>query len=83
MPIVAHNDLPTFDRLRAEGQNILDPARAFHQDIRELHIGLCNMMPDTALAATERHLGEHAETANGLLKDPNNPGFEVPEAAKV
>ncbi len=54
MPIVAHNDLPTFARLRAEGQNILDPRRALHQDIRELHIGLLNMMPDTALAATER-----------------------------
>jgi homoserine O-succinyltransferase/O-acetyltransferase len=54
MPIVAHNDLPTFERLRAEGQNILDPTRAFQQDIRELHIGLCNMMPDSALAATER-----------------------------
>ena len=54
MPIVAHNDLPTFDRLREEGQNILESHRALHQDIRELHIGLLNMMPDTALAATER-----------------------------
>jgi homoserine O-succinyltransferase len=54
MPIVAHNDLPTFRRLREEGQRILDPDRAIHQDIRELHIGLLNMMPDAALAATER-----------------------------
>jgi homoserine O-succinyltransferase len=54
MPIVAHNDLPTFDRLRAEGQNILESDRAIHQDIRELHIGLLNMMPDAALTATER-----------------------------
>ena len=54
MPIVAHNALPTFERLRAEGQNILDSDRALHQDIRELHIGLLNMMPDAALAATER-----------------------------
>jgi len=54
MPIVAHNDLPTFARLRQEGQNILNPDRALHQDIRELHIGLCNMMPDAALGATER-----------------------------
>ncbi len=28
--------------------------RAIHQDIRELHIGLLNMMPDAALEATER-----------------------------
>ncbi|QIK37065.1 homoserine O-succinyltransferase [Caldichromatium japonicum] len=54
MPIVAHNDLPTFARLRAEGQLILDPDFAQHQDIRELHIGLLNMMPDAALMATER-----------------------------
>jgi homoserine O-succinyltransferase/O-acetyltransferase len=54
MPIVAHNDLPTFARLREEGQQILDPQLALHQDIRELHIGLLNMMPDSALAATER-----------------------------
>jgi homoserine O-succinyltransferase len=54
MPIVAHNELPTFARLRAEGQNILPSDRAIAQDIRELHIGLLNMMPDAALAATER-----------------------------
>ncbi|OBS08188.1 homoserine O-succinyltransferase MetA [Acidihalobacter prosperus] len=54
MPIVAHNGLPTFERLRAEGLGILSPHRARNQDIRELHIGLLNMMPDKALAATER-----------------------------
>jgi homoserine O-succinyltransferase len=54
MPIVAHNDLPAFERLRAEGQNILPSDRAIAQDIRELHIGLLNMMPDAALSATER-----------------------------
>ena len=54
MPIVAHNDLPTFEYLRSAGQQILDPDRALHQDIRELHIGLLNMMPDAALEATER-----------------------------
>lgn len=54
MPLVSHNELPTFDRLRKEGKIVLDPERAQHQDIRELHIGLLNMMPDAALAATER-----------------------------
>ncbi|NEX20791.1 homoserine O-succinyltransferase [Thiorhodococcus mannitoliphagus] len=54
MPIVSHNGLPTFSRLKQEGQQILDPHLALHQDIRELHIGLLNMMPDAALAATER-----------------------------
>jgi homoserine O-succinyltransferase len=54
MPLVAHYDLPTFAQLRQEGQAVIDPHRALHQDIRELHIGLLNMMPDAALQATER-----------------------------
>jgi homoserine O-succinyltransferase len=54
MPLVSHNELPTFERLRREGQTILQRDRAIHQDIRELHIGLLSMMPDAALAATER-----------------------------
>ena len=32
---------------------------------------------------TERHTGEFAEEANALLKDPNNPGFEVPTIDKI
>lgn len=32
---------------------------------------------------TERHTGELANEANRLLKDPNNPGFEIPELGKV
>ncbi|MDX1434860.1 MAG: homoserine O-succinyltransferase [Gammaproteobacteria bacterium] len=54
MPLVAHSRLPTFERLRRDGQPVLDADRALHQDIRELHIGFLNMMPDAALEATER-----------------------------
>lgn len=54
MPLVAHNTLPSFDRLKDEGIKVLTPVTAQHQDIRELHIGLLNMMPDAALSATER-----------------------------
>lgn len=54
MPLIAHSALPSFARLRQEGQEILSPARAHAQDIRELHIGFLNMMPDAALQATER-----------------------------
>ena len=32
---------------------------------------------------TELHVGDHAAAANALLKDPNNPGFEVPAPDKV
>ncbi len=54
MPLVSHNKLPAFERLRQSGQFVLESGRALHQHIRELHIGLLNMMPDTALEATER-----------------------------
>jgi homoserine O-succinyltransferase len=53
MPLVAHNALPTFKRLKHFGLEIMDLDDAVHQDIRELHIGLLNMMPDAALTATE------------------------------
>ncbi|MCU0970669.1 MAG: homoserine O-succinyltransferase [Gammaproteobacteria bacterium] len=54
MPLVAHTSLPTFHRLLEEGETVTPLERALHQDIRELHIGLLNMMPDAALEATER-----------------------------
>jgi len=54
MPLVEHLNLPAFSRLREQGHEVLSLERALHQDIRELHIGLLNMMPDAALEATER-----------------------------
>ena len=52
MPLVAHNKLPTFERLKNNGDLVLSLERATKQDIRELHIGFLNMMPDAALTAT-------------------------------
>lgn len=54
MPLVANSTLPSFQRLQREGEIIIPGAEAVRQDIRELHIGLLNMMPDRALEATER-----------------------------
>jgi homoserine O-succinyltransferase len=54
MPLVASSKLPTFERLRQEGETVVPREVALRQEIRELHIGLLNMMPDAALAATER-----------------------------
>lgn len=54
MPLIAHSDLPSFARLQSEGETVLSKNRAGNQAIRELHIGLLNMMPDAALEATER-----------------------------
>ena len=78
MPIVAHNNLPTFDRLRAEGQNILESDWAIHQDIRELHVGLLNMMPDAALAATERQFFRLVGQSNQIAQFYVHP-FSLPE----
>jgi homoserine O-succinyltransferase len=54
MPLVANTKLPSFSRLQDGGETIISRDHAEHQDIRELHIGLLNMMPDKALEATER-----------------------------
>jgi len=54
MPLVANTKLPAFGRLEDAGETIIPKDIAIHQDIREMHIGLLNMMPDSALAATER-----------------------------
>jgi homoserine O-succinyltransferase len=71
MPLVAHNDLPTFKRLREEGEVVLRHDFALHQEIRELHVGLLNMMPDAALEATERQffrlVGESNQIAQFYL----------------
>ncbi len=87
MPIVAHNNLPTFDRLRAEGQNILESDWAIHQDIRELHVGLLNMMPDAALAATERQffrlVGQSNQIAQFYVHPFSLPGLPRGEKARA
>ena len=54
MPLIAHSKLPSFQRLKKQGEIILSKDRAENQTIRELHIGLLNMMPDAAIEATER-----------------------------
>lgn len=78
MPLVAHNALPTFERLRKEGVTVLPADRAAHQDIRELHIGLLNMMPDAALAATERQFFRLISEANPIAQFYVHP-FTLPE----
>ena len=78
MPIVAHNKLPSFNRLRAEGIKILEPDAALHQDIRELNIGLLNMMPDAALSATERQFLRLIGESNPIAQFYVHP-FTLPE----
>ncbi len=78
MPLVAHNDLPTFRRLQEQGQEILSLARAVSQDIRELHIGLLNMMPDAALTATEQQFIRLVGSCNQIAQFYVYP-FSLPE----
>ncbi len=49
MPLVRHLELPSLNLPGA-----LSLEQATRQDIRELHIGFLNMMPDAALQVTER-----------------------------
>ncbi|MCK9606127.1 MAG: homoserine O-succinyltransferase [Methylomonas sp.] len=84
-PLVAHTDLPTFQRLHEEGEEILSPDRASHQCIRELHIGLLNIMPDAALEATERQFFRLVGACNQIAQFHVHPftidGLERSSAA--
>lgn len=86
MPLVAHTDLPTFRRLHEEGEEILTPDRAEHQSIRELHIGLLNIMPDAALEATERQFFRLVGACNQIAQFHVHPftieGLERSPAAR-
>lgn len=77
MPLVAHNGLPSLLRLGDEGQEVLNADRAVHQDIRELHIGLLNLMPDAALEATERQFMRLVGASNRIAQFYVHP-FSIP-----
>ncbi len=85
MPLVANTKLPSFGRLRNEGQEVLIPDRAQTQDIRELHIGLLNMMPDAALQATERQFLRLVGACNRIAQFYVHPFTfaEIPRGANV
>lgn len=84
MPLVEHINIPSFEKLRQRGQEVLSLEFALSQDIRELHIGLLNMMPDAALQVTEQQfmrlvgnsnqiaqLYVHPFSVKGLDRSPN------------
>ncbi len=77
MPLVAHNNLPTFERLREEGRIVLRDGEAHSQEIRGLHIGLLNMMPDAALQATERQFFRLVGESNPIAQFYVHP-FTLP-----
>ena len=87
MPLVAHNALPAFERLRQDGMVVHTTERAAKQEIRELHIGLLNMMPDAALEATERQflrlIGESNPIAQFYVHPFTLPTLPRGDAARV
>ncbi len=54
MPFVRHREISSWDRLAAEGIEILTTSDANQLQLPSIHIGFLNMMPDRALRATER-----------------------------
>jgi homoserine O-succinyltransferase len=78
MPLVANSRLPSFSRLKSEGETVIELRRAEQQDIRELHIGLLNMMPDKALEATERQFFRLVGESNQIAQFYMYP-FTIPE----
>jgi len=54
MPLVRHSDLPAFTRLEREGIELVPADEAESSALPEVHIAVLNLMPDTALRATDR-----------------------------
>ncbi len=68
MPLVAHSVLPTFNFLKDQGEEVLDLGQALQQDIRELHIGFLNLMPNAAFRATERQFLRLVGSSNQIVQ---------------
>lgn len=68
MSLIADSNLPTFERLRLEGLEVFNQHRAAKQDIRELHVGIMNLMPDAALQATERQFMRLVGSCNRIAQ---------------
>lgn len=77
MPLIKNSQLPTFDRLLHEGRQVIDEKRAKTQDIRELHVGFLNMMPDAAMEAAERQFFRLIGESNRIVQIHLHP-FTVP-----
>lgn len=77
MPLVSNTALPTFEKLRDLGQEVLSLDEALRQDIRELHVGLLNMMPDAALRITEQQFMRLVGNSNQIAQFYMHP-FSIP-----
>ena len=53
MPVIQHNNLPSFTRIQSEGVELCTLNKK-NTSLADIKIGFLNMMPDAAIAATER-----------------------------
>jgi homoserine O-succinyltransferase len=53
MPIKIPNNLPAFDKLAAEGVQLIGEDEALRQDIRPMQVALLNLMPDKPKTETQ------------------------------
>jgi homoserine O-succinyltransferase/O-acetyltransferase len=87
MPIVEHSNLPTFGDLRHQGHTVLTLEEAGRQDIRALHVGLLNMMPDAAFQVTEhqfmRLVGDSNHIAQFYVHCFTVPGLARSDATQA
>lgn len=85
MPLVANSKLPAFQHLRQEGETVIPADVAVQQEIREMHIGLLNMMPDAALSATERQFLRLVGESNQIAQFYMHPFTlqELPRSAEA
>src|SRR3569832_463682 len=81
MPLVSNSRLPAIERIQEEGGTVVPREAALQQDIRELHIGLLNMMPDAALTATERQFFRLVGESNQIAQFYMHP-FTLDELAR-
>ncbi len=77
MPLVAHAEHPSYQVLQTRGHEILPLKRALSQDIRELHVGLLNMMPDNALSITDLQFMRLIGSCNKIVQFYVHP-FSIP-----
>jgi homoserine O-succinyltransferase len=81
VPLVAHSALPTFTQLRRQGYDVVARDDARLPGVRELHVGLLNMMPDAALRATERQFIRLVGSCDRLAYVYVHP-FSLPELGR-
>ncbi len=82
MPLVAHSSLPSFQRLTHDGLSVLSSDQASAQEMRALHIGFLNMMPDAALQATERQFLRLIGACNRIVQFYVHP-FTIPGVDRI